>query len=100
LKQKLFNYAYEAKLQNLRTSGEETHSVWDRIVFGKLKEILGGRVRLMVSGSAPLAPVVQDFLRICFCCKVVQGYGLTETTAALTASDANDFYSGTWGLQL
>lgn len=34
------------------------------------------------AGGAPLARHVEDFLRICMCCRVVQGYGLTETCAA------------------
>lgn len=56
--------------------------ICDKVVFGKIKERLGGRVRLIVSGGAPLARHVEDFLRVAMCCRVVQGYGLTETCAA------------------
>ena len=43
---------------------------------------LGGEVRAIVSGGAPLAPHVEEFLKVAMCAPVVQGYGLTETCAA------------------
>ena len=55
--------------------------LWDRLVFAKLKARLGGRVRLIVSGGAPLAPHTEEFLKVTMCAPVVQGYGLTETCA-------------------
>lgn len=41
--------------------------------------MLGGRLRFIASGGAPLNPETQRFMNICFCCPVLQGYGLTET---------------------
>jgi long-chain acyl-CoA synthetase len=57
-------------------------------VFNKLKTQLGGRVRTILSGGAPLNPETQEFLRVCFDTSVVQGYGLTETCAALCIQNA------------
>lgn len=54
-----------------------------RIVFKNIKAILGGRVRLMLSGGAPLSSTTQRFMNICFC-PVSQGYGLTESCGAGT----------------
>ena len=54
----------------------------DALVFSKVKARLGGRTRLVVSGSAPLAPKVEAFLRVAMCCPVLQGYGLTETCSS------------------
>jgi long-chain acyl-CoA synthetase len=51
-------------------------------VFRKIKQKLGGRVRLILSGAAPLSPAVQEFLAVAMCAPVLQGYGLTETCAA------------------
>jgi len=90
----LFNYAYNAKLSQLHTTGEELSPLWDKLVFSKLAALIGGRVRIIISGSAPLSPNVQDFLRICFLSKVVQGYGLTETTCIVSISDPHDPTSG------
>lgn len=55
---------------------------FDALVFSKIKERLGGRVKLILSGGAPLAKHIEEFLKVTMCCPVVQGYGLTETCAA------------------
>lgn len=45
-------------------TGKKPSSIWDRLVFSKIKEKLGGRVRCMVSGGSALSPEVMDFLRV------------------------------------
>ena len=84
------DYALGVKLSNLEKSGKCTHSVYDRIFFAKTKDALGGRVRLMISGSAPLLPEVQNFLKVCMCAPLIEGYGQTESTGAMTITDADD----------
>ena len=42
---------------------------------------------MMLSGGAPLSEKTQRFMNICFCCPVLQGYGLTETCGAGTVTD-------------
>ncbi|KXZ48126.1 hypothetical protein GPECTOR_30g222 [Gonium pectorale] len=54
----------------------------DRLIFGKIRAGLGGRLRLVVSGGAPLSARVEEFMRVTMGCPVAQGYGLTETCAA------------------
>ena len=49
-----------------------------------MKSILGGELRMMLSGGAPLSAETEEFMNICFCCPVGQGYGLTETCAGGT----------------
>lgn len=44
--------------------GHVRHSIWDRLVFSKIAAKLGGRVRLMVTGSAPISAEVKDFIRM------------------------------------
>jgi long-chain acyl-CoA synthetase len=84
LKKTLFNWGYSRKLHMLAKgyAHDKATPIFDKIVFSKIKERLGGRVRLVVSGGAPLARHVEDFLKVTMCCRVVQGYGLTETCAA------------------
>jgi len=62
-----------------------------------VKNRLGGHVRLIISGAAPLSPTVQEFIRVCFGCPVVQGYGLTETSAGATMTDQDDVDFGIVG---
>ena len=45
----------------------------NKLIFGKLKQALGGRLGLIVSGGAPLSPDVHDFLRACLGAHLVQG---------------------------
>jgi len=53
-------------MHHYEKSGALTHRLWDRLVFNKAKEFVGGNVRLMATGSAPIAEDVLKFLRICF----------------------------------
>ncbi|KAL5989308.1 Long chain acyl-CoA synthetase 4 [Asimina triloba] len=55
-----------------------------------VKQGLGGRVRLILSGAAPLAAHVEAFLRVVACAHVLQGYGLTETCAGTFVSLPNE----------
>lgn len=55
-----------------------------------MNALLGGRLRLMISGGAPLSPDTHTQVRVCVCCDVVAGYGLTETTSCATVMDAHD----------
>jgi len=75
IQQALFNRAVRRKLHYLETGGYYTHSIWDPIIFNKIRELIGGRVRIMVTGSAPIAADVINFLKVCFCAPIHEGYG-------------------------
>ncbi|KAF9618831.1 hypothetical protein IFM89_002699 [Coptis chinensis] len=93
LRERLFNAAFNAKKQAI-ISGKKPSPMWDRLVFNKIRAKLGGRVRYMISGSAPLSPDVMDFLRVCFGCSVLEGYGMTETSCVISSMDEADTLSG------
>ncbi|XP_021282959.1 long chain acyl-CoA synthetase 7, peroxisomal [Herrania umbratica] len=93
LKETLFRAAYNSKKQAIM-NGRNASPIWDRLVFNKIREKLGGRVRFMGSGASPLSPDVMDFLRVCFGCLVVEGYGMTETSCIITLMDEGDNLSG------
>jgi len=56
-------------------------ALFDRLVYAKLRAALGGRIRHCISGGAPLAPHLAHFFRAVGV-DILEGYGLTETTAA------------------
>jgi long-chain acyl-CoA synthetase len=61
------------------------HALFDRLVYGRLRAALGGRTRYAVSGGAPLGERLAHFFRG-IGVNILEGYGLTETTAAVTAN--------------
>lgn len=92
LRNTLFNIAYKYKQYNLWKGVKtiEAAPICDKIVFGKVKQGLGGNVRLILSGAAPLSTHVEAYLRVVTCAHVLQGYGLTETCAGTFVSLPNE----------
>ena len=94
LKRKLVDSGIKTKLENLEKEGTVTHALYDTLVFGKMKSILGGRVRIMISASAPLEKEVADFLKICMSCPMLEAYGQTEGTGGQFCMNPKDTGSG------
>jgi long-chain acyl-CoA synthetase len=86
----LFRKAYQAKVEKFRATGDNTHFFWDTLVFRKVRQafylntlsisfsvklraVLGGRLLLMSSGSAPISRDVIEFLNVAFSCYVTEG---------------------------
>jgi long-chain acyl-CoA synthetase len=93
-KRGLISFATKSKLQNLHSKTKYTHSIYDRVVFNKMREALGGNVRMMLTGSAPLTSEVNDFLKIAFSTPILEGYGQTEATAFEFITRIDDPISG------
>ncbi|XP_006012761.1 long-chain-fatty-acid--CoA ligase 3a [Latimeria chalumnae] len=94
----LFILAYNYKMDQI-SKGCST-PLCDSLVFRKVRSLLGGKTRVILSGGAPLSPATQRFINICFCCPVGQGYGLTETCGAGTISEVWDYSTGRVGAPL
>jgi long-chain acyl-CoA synthetase len=92
-----------SRASRLRREGRRTpmllrleERVADRLVFSKVKKRLGGRLRVGVSGAAPLGLDVLEFFHS-LGMLVIEGYGLTETSSSATVNDPEDFRFGTVG---
>uniref|UniRef100_A0A8C3JEY6 long-chain-fatty-acid--CoA ligase n=1 Tax=Calidris pygmaea TaxID=425635 RepID=A0A8C3JEY6_9CHAR len=94
----LFKIGYDYKLEQIKRGYDAP--LCNVLLFKKVKALLGGNVRMMLSGGAPLSPQTQRFMNICFCCPVGQGYGLTETCGAGTITEAADYSTGRVGAPL
>lgn len=94
LAKKLFNIAFQRRLLAVDGSWLGAWGVeklmWDAIVFKKIRSVLGGDIRFMLCGGAPLAPDTQKFINVCVGAPIGQGYGLTETCAGAAFSEADD----------
>ncbi|HLN78204.1 MAG TPA: long-chain fatty acid--CoA ligase [Nocardioidaceae bacterium] len=89
IKEKLFNRAFEVGLQvdRLKREGKPVpallkvqHGVFDKLVFSKIRERFGGRVRFFISGAAALNREVAEWFNAAGI-QILEGYGLTETSA-------------------
>lgn len=74
--------------------------ILDRLLFKKIRKLIGGKLRALACGGAPLSPETHEFISTCFGSTVLQGYGLTETTAGATVMDVEDNIPGRVGAPL
>jgi long-chain acyl-CoA synthetase len=108
LKWKIFQWAVGVgkEVSQLRQAGRQPtgalalkFSVADKLVFSKLRDRFGGRLRFFISGSAPLNRELAEFFHAANIL-IVEGYGLTETSAASFVNRPDKFKFGTVGLGL
>lgn len=91
------NFAIQSKLATLKAGGGFNNFLFDQTLFRKMRKLLGGKVRVMVTGSAPIAGDVLDFLKICFSAPICEGYGMTETSAGSVITFPDDPETGIVG---
>ena len=72
------------------------YRIADKLVFSKVKQAVGGRLRFFVSGGGPLAPVLNRFF-YSIGLTILEGYGLTETSPVTNINTLTDFRIGTVG---
>uniref|UniRef100_A0A452UBR5 Arachidonate--CoA ligase n=1 Tax=Ursus maritimus TaxID=29073 RepID=A0A452UBR5_URSMA len=94
LKRWLLDFASKRKEAELRSGIIRNNSLWDRLIFHKIQSSLGGKVRLMVTGAAPVSATVLTFLRAALGCQFYEGYGQTECTAGCCVTMPGDWTAG------
>ncbi|KAM3938208.1 long-chain-fatty-acid--CoA ligase 1 isoform 1-T2 [Leptodactylus fuscus] len=94
LKRWLLEFASKRKEAELRSGIIRKDSLWDKLIFQKVQASLGGRVRLMITGAAPVSPTVLTFLRAALGCQFYEGYGQTECTAGCSLTIPGDWTAG------
>ena len=105
LREKVFDWAIEIAIQYAIKQGRREsvpltlslkHRVADRLIYSKLREFFGGRLRACITGGAALS----DDIFLIFTgagITIMQGYGLTETSPVLTSNNASEVKLGTVG---
>ena len=94
------------RVSTLKRAGEPVprglaaqHRLADRLVYAKVKERLGGRLRLAISGGAPLSAEIAEFFHS-IDILLIEGYGLTECTTAASTNTHEAYRFGTVGRPL
>ena len=90
LTQNLFHMALNKKIKDFKETGILTNPLLDSLIFKKVRSVLGGRMRFMLVGSAPMDPELMNFLQCSLSCKIVEGYGQTEDCAGVLISSQYD----------
>jgi long-chain acyl-CoA synthetase len=102
----IFRWAMKVgrKVSSLRQQGTQpsgslalAHRIADRLVFSKLRARFGGRVRFFISGSAPLSREIAEFFHAAGIL-ILEGYGLTESSAATFVNRPDSYKFGSVGL--
>ncbi len=89
-------YATAKKTGVVSTILKVQHTVAERLVFSKLQQRTGGRIRFFVSGGAALVKELGEFFEA-MGITIIEGYGLTETSPVLSANRIDDYKFGTVG---
>jgi long-chain acyl-CoA synthetase len=93
----LFQLAVRSKLALLRRGNFSQNTIWDKIIFNKVRQSFGGRVNRIISTSAPLSAQVCGFSRAVFSCLFIECYGQTECVIGCSQT-ANDIEPGEAGI--
>ena len=83
IKRKIFEQAIKIKIKDYTQTGILKNILLDNIVFKRVRNAFGGRLRFMLVGSAPVEPEILNFLRCSLSCEIVEGYGQTEDIAGV-----------------
>ncbi|GEP34400.1 AMP-dependent synthetase [Nocardioides szechwanensis] len=107
-KEKIFNKAFEVglKVEALKRDGKSVpallklqHGLFDKLVFSKVRERFGGRVRFFISGSAALNQEIAEWFNAAGIV-ILEGYGMTENSAGATVNHPDENKIGTVGRAL
>ncbi len=104
-KWKIFSWAFGVGRQvvALQQQGKQPggllafqHKLADKLVFSKIRDRFGGRISVMISGSAPLSPEIAEFFHAAGL-RLLEGYGLTETSAGAFVNLPDNYRIGSVG---
>jgi long-chain acyl-CoA synthetase len=105
VKEKIFKKAFQVgvKVDQLKREGRSVplllgvqHGLFDKLVFSKVRERFGGRVRFFISGSAALNAEIAEWFHAAGIL-ILEGYGMTENAAGATVNHPADYKIGTVG---
>ena len=86
-KKKMVTNAIKIKVNCLLDHGRVDHHIWDKLLFQKIKDALGGNIRLIIVGGGHLRLDVLNFLKVCLNTDITEIYGVTESCGVISISE-------------
>jgi long-chain acyl-CoA synthetase len=83
-KRLMFDKAIKIKIESCNEEGTFNHHIWDKLLFDKIKNSMGGNISLIFIGGGHLANHYLVFLKACLSCYMIEFYGNTETLGLIT----------------
>jgi len=96
-KKELAYKAYYTKLENFRKYGIINHVIYDQIIFKKIRSMFGGKVKCLLSASAPMQKELADDFKIFLSVPIVEALGMTELSGATFCTNTKDLSNLTTG---
>ncbi|CAF1332693.1 unnamed protein product [Adineta steineri] len=93
----LFRLIVTSKLAMIRRGNFSQNTIWDKIIFNRIRQSFGGKVTRVISTSAPLSREVCAFSRAAFSCLFIEMYGQTECVIGCSQTPS-DIESGETGI--
>ena len=89
--------AYYTKLENFRKYGIINHVIYDQLIFKKVRNMFGGKVKCLLSASAPMQKELADDFKIFFSVPIIEALGMTELSGATFCTNTKDLTNLTTG---
>lgn len=95
--QRIFQIALKTKIYNYENYGILHHAIYDKLFFNKIKDLLGGKLKFLLTGGAPISPEMIKTLAVMTCVPITIGYGQTENAGSALLTSLKDVTCNTTG---
>ena len=96
-KRQLAYKAYYSKLENYKKYGVLTHALYDVLVFKKIRNMFGGKLKTILCASAPMPKSLADDFKVFLGVPIIEGLGMTELAGSAFCTNYNDVTNYTAG---
>ena len=96
-KKKLAYKAYHTKLENYKKYGIITHTIYDQLVFKKIRNMFGNKLKTILCASAPMPKELADDFKVFLSIPIIEGLGMTELSGSAFCTTYHDLTNFTAG---
>ncbi|UXI20688.1 Actin-related protein 2/3 complex subunit 5 [Sarcoptes scabiei] len=93
VKSRVLNVAMKSKSPEIAFNENLRNSIWNKLIFKTVQQLLGGKMKLLISGSNLISETIFNFIRNSLHCTVLQSYDITECSSFVTLTGFSDQHS-------